>query len=63
MACGCAKRREQIGAIIMATKQDIKAMQDKLRMKAELLAAKVRKIENDDKVKELQARLKRMGGR
>lgn len=47
----------------MAARQDLKAAQEKLKIKAEYLAAKVRKIEMDDKLRELQARLKRMGGR
>lgn len=47
----------------MATKTDIKQQQEKLKIKAELLAAKVRQIENGEKVKDLQNRLRRMGGR
>lgn len=47
----------------MASRTDLKQQQDKLKIKAELLAAKVRQMENAEKVKDLQSRLRRMGGR
>lgn len=45
------------------TKQDIKGQQDKLRLKSELLALRVKKMDLDAKIKDTMARLKRMGGR
>ena len=69
-ACGCAARKAAIGNAIstlrdkiMATRGDIKTQQEKLKIKAELLAQKVKAMETSDKVKELQNRLRRMGGR
>ena len=47
----------------MASRTDLKQQQDKLKIKAELLAAKVRQMETAEKVKDLQSRLRRMGGR
>ena len=47
----------------MASRADLKSQQDKLKMKAELLALKVRQNENKEKMTDLQNRLRRMGGR
>lgn len=43
--------------------RDLKTQQEKLRVKAELLTLKVKKQESDVKIKDLTARLRRMGGR
>ena len=47
----------------MATKKDIQAMQERLKVKSEQLATRVKVQELQDKHAELTKRLKNMGGR
>ena len=63
----CYQRRDgewyPIGGDSMATKKDIQAMQERLKVKSEQLATRVKVQELQDKHAELTKRLKNMGGR
>ena len=47
----------------MASKVDLGRAQDKLRLRSELLALKVKKVDINSKIADVQGRLRRMGGR
>lgn len=63
MNCGCAKRRQQLKELITMAKQDVQRAKDRLKLKAEQLNLRIKKEETAQALKDINDRLKRMGGR
>ena len=47
----------------MASRSDLARAQEKIRLRADLLTLRVKKMDLNDKIKIVQDRLKRIGGR